>query len=108
MELLARSGVGRDINRHFYTNAEIEGALARPVVQSLMELIRFRNTNPAFDGDFVLLPCSDTEIVMEWKAGRDFARLEVDLREMAAVIEYSSDGKTLRLPVEAAPPARSR
>ena len=30
MALLARTGVGRDINRHCYTQAEIDEALARP------------------------------------------------------------------------------
>ena len=52
MELLARTGVGRDINRHYYKAAEIEAALARPLVQKQIELIRFRNTHPAFAGDF--------------------------------------------------------
>ena len=33
MELLARTGVGRDVNRHHYTAAEIDGALATSVVQ---------------------------------------------------------------------------
>ena len=52
MELLARSGVGRDINRHYYTAAEIDAALRRPMVQKQMELIRLRNTHPAFAGQF--------------------------------------------------------
>ena len=43
MALLAKSGVGRNINRHYYTPEEIDQALQRPVVQSLFELIRFRN-----------------------------------------------------------------
>jgi len=38
--LLAKSAVGRDINRHYYTPEEIDEALQRPVVQSLFELIR--------------------------------------------------------------------
>jgi sucrose phosphorylase len=90
MELLARTSVGRDINRHYYTRAEIEAALERPVVRGLMELIRFRNTHPAFAGEFHLPPCPDHELTMEWKAGADFARLRVDLREMAATVEHSA------------------
>jgi sucrose phosphorylase len=50
MELLARSGVGRDINRHYYKPAEIKAALARSLVQRQLELIRLRNTHPAFAG----------------------------------------------------------
>ncbi len=52
MELLARTGVGRDINRHYYTAAEIDAALRRPLVQKQIELIRLRNTHPAFAGEF--------------------------------------------------------
>ena len=50
MNLLAQSGIGRDINRHYYSLDEIAQAIRRPVVQSLFELIRFRNQHPAFHG----------------------------------------------------------
>ena len=55
LDLLRRTGVGRDINRHYYTPAELNDQMQRPVVRSLFELIRFRNTHPAFAGDFHLL-----------------------------------------------------
>jgi sucrose phosphorylase len=48
---LARTGEGRAINRHDYTLDEIADALERPVVRRLLELIRLRNTHPAFDGE---------------------------------------------------------
>lgn len=50
LELLRRTSVGRDINRHYYTVDEIDEALARPVVRALMALCRLRSTLPAFDG----------------------------------------------------------
>ena len=59
MELLARTRVGRDINRHYYTSTEVAKELARPVVQRLMDLIRVRNEHPAFGGAFHLEPGSD-------------------------------------------------
>ena len=46
MDLLARTGVGRDVNRHHYTTAEINADLARPVVRALGRLIRFRPPIP--------------------------------------------------------------
>ena len=52
MELLKRTNVGRDINRHYYTAQEVEENLKRPVVQALNALCAFRNTLPAFDGTF--------------------------------------------------------
>ncbi len=50
MALLAKSGVGRDINRHHYTAAEVAKAVQRPVVQALFDLIRFRNQHPGSPG----------------------------------------------------------
>jgi sucrose phosphorylase len=55
-ELLARTGVGRDVNRHHYTGAELEGALADPDVRRLLSLIELRRTHPAFDGEWWLAP----------------------------------------------------
>lgn len=52
VDLLARSQVGRDVNRHHYTDAEINDAVQTPLGQALFRLIRFRNSHPAFDGEF--------------------------------------------------------
>lgn len=48
IELLERTKVGRNINRHGYTMNEIENELSRPVVRRLLALAEFRNTFPAF------------------------------------------------------------
>jgi sucrose phosphorylase len=78
MALLAKSGVGRDINRRYYTLEEIEQAIQRPVVQSLFELIRFRNQHPAFDGTFSLPEIGESEITLRWDNGNTWAMLEVN------------------------------
>jgi dihydrodipicolinate reductase len=52
MQLLQQSGVGRDINRHYYIGGEVEAALQRPVVRRLCALIKLRNTHAAFNGNF--------------------------------------------------------
>ncbi len=54
MELLAKSRVGRDINRHYYQPEELDQALETPLVRSLLALMRLRNEHPAFDGGFAL------------------------------------------------------
>jgi len=92
LDLLRRTGVGRDINRHYYTPAELHSQLQRPVVQSLFELIRFRNTHPAFAGDFHLIPCNDRSIQIEWRHAAEWTRLNIDLEPMSASIAYSSAG----------------
>jgi sucrose phosphorylase len=78
MILLAKSGVGRDINRHYYTPDEVDQAIQRPVVQSLFELLRFRNHHPAFNGSFSMPETPDSGIAMRWDNGVDWAMLKVD------------------------------
>ena len=92
MDLLSRSGTGRDINRHYYSAGEVTDALGRPVVQNLLDLIRFRNSHPAFGGAFRVLQTQDHKVGLEWRDGDHWARLDVDLRDRAAVITCSSDG----------------
>ncbi len=100
MELLSRTGVGRDINRHYYTPVEIDEQLERPVVRSLLELIRFRNQHPAFGGEFRLLPCDDRSIGIEWRHDAEWARLRVDLETMSAAIAHSAPGGESKFPIE--------
>jgi sucrose phosphorylase len=91
MELLRRTGEGRDINRHYYTAGEIDSEIHRPVVRDLFDLIRLRNTHPAFAGEFQLLPSSDHEIAIEWRHNAQRVRLRVDLRAMNSVIDASPE-----------------
>ncbi len=78
MNLLGKSGIGRDINRHNYTLEEIDRAIKRPVVQLLFELIRFRNQHPAFNGSFSMPETPDSMITLRWDNGDDWAMLKVD------------------------------
>jgi len=89
MELLRRTGVGRDINRHYYTRDEVENQLRAPVVRLLMDLIRFRNAHPAFGGDFQLGGNDDSSLIMEWRMDSEWARLEADFAARRAIISYS-------------------
>jgi len=78
MKLLTKTGVGREINRHYYTTEEIDLALKRPVVKSLCKLIRFRNQHAAFNGSFSLPQSSDSMIILRWDNGENWAMLTVD------------------------------
>jgi sucrose phosphorylase len=94
MDLLTRSGVGRDINRHYYTAKEMGADLGRPVVRRLLELIRFRNEHPAFQGEFHLPHSPEERLVLEWRRDSASARLEVDLVSLTARISYSTANGT--------------
>jgi sucrose phosphorylase len=83
VDLLERTGTGRDINRHYYSTPEIASEMQRPVVQQLLDLIRLRNTHPAFNGRFTLLDSDDQQLKMRWETeGGAFAELRVDLQTL--------------------------
>jgi sucrose phosphorylase len=92
LDLLRRSGVGRDINRHYYTAAELQRHLNRPVVQRLLALLRLRNSHPAFRGTFQLAPSPADQVVLVWRHGAEWTRLDVDLAQMCASVTCSTAG----------------
>ncbi|HEY5628406.1 MAG TPA: hypothetical protein VIR16_02755, partial [Candidatus Limnocylindrales bacterium] len=82
---VARTGEGRSINRHDYAPDEIERALERPVVRQLLDLIRLRNTHPAFDGDLEVR-ADGGRLRMRWASGADACELTVDPRSGAHLV----------------------
>ena len=75
MELLRKTNNGRDINRHYYSTAEIDENLERPVVKALNALAKFRNELDAFDGEFSYEADGDTSITFSWKGAETSASL---------------------------------
>ena len=66
LDLLESSKEGRNINRHYYEVDEVKTELKRPVVQKLLNLLKFRNTAQAFDldGGIEIETPSETDIVI--------------------------------------------
>jgi sucrose phosphorylase len=87
-EAVKNTGEGREINRHNYSIEEISQAVNRQVVKTLIELIKFRNTYPAFEGIFNVGDCKDNELVLSWINKDLFARLIVDFEDLSAEIIY--------------------
>ncbi len=92
-ERLARTGVGRDINRRAYAPEELAAALERPVVQALTRLIAFRNAHPAFRGTLEVLDGPPGTLALEWRARDELARLEADLARGRATLAWTRDGR---------------
>ena len=76
---VGKTGEGRAINRHNYTSVEIDGALDRPVVQRLLELIRLRNGHPAFEGTLSVELIDRNRLRMSWRAASWSCSLDVDV-----------------------------
>lgn len=87
-----RTGERRELNRHNYTMEEIDAAVETGVVKRLMALARFRNTHPAFDGEFEAVECPDNQICLRWTLGEDSCTLKVDLDRYASQIISKKNG----------------
>jgi sucrose phosphorylase len=77
--LLEETKEGRNINRHYYTQEEIDVEVERPVVQKLFNILKFRNSNPAFDGEIQIEQLDENNMVITWENMQNGARLEANL-----------------------------
>jgi sucrose phosphorylase len=89
---LKETGENRELNRHNYSIAEIDEACQKPVVQRLLRLIRFRNSHPAFNGQFWAMPENQGKVSLRWQTGDVcFCELSINLRTMKTLIRYICD-----------------
>ncbi len=103
VELLRRTAVGRDVNRHHYSPAEIDADLERPVVRALLAAIRFRNSHPAFAGTFTSGPgAGPGELWMEWSDGTARARLDASPGTGAWTVTFTAPDGAVRTTSDAA------
>jgi len=71
----------KEINRTNLSNDEIAERLQWPIVQHQLELIRLRNTCPAFNGTLEVEPGqADHRLRLTWQRGDCGATLDADLR----------------------------
>jgi sucrose phosphorylase len=103
MDLLAKTGAGRDINRQYFSPEQIHAALAQDVVQQLLRLIRLRNSHPAFNGSFTCSAEHDAGLTLTWRQadGRGdghgdrnaecHASLRVDFQALTAVLTWTGE-----------------
>jgi sucrose phosphorylase len=93
LELLEKTKEGRNINRHYYTAAEIDKEVQRPVVQKLRALMELRNNHPAFSGSFELEESPDHIISITRRNGLHWAKLHADCSspDFDFVIQYTGD-----------------
>jgi sucrose 6(F)-phosphate phosphorylase len=91
---VARTGDGRAVNRHDYASAEIDAALRRPVVRRLLELVRLRNTHPAFDGELDVATDGPSLLQLRWRNGDATCGLNVDLMTGQSRVSEASAGSS--------------
>jgi sucrose phosphorylase len=96
VDLLANTGVGRDVNRSYYSSSDLDRAMRSPVVVALLRLISFRNTHPAFAGDWQVTG-DGSRVAMSWHAGDAHTRLSADFSKGVATIEWSDPDGSERI-----------
>lgn len=98
MALLEKTGVGRDINRHYYDQQEINTALGKPVVANLIQMIRFRNQHRLFQqGAFTLAQSDDTTLRLRWQEDDNALTLDIDLPSGRFMVNEVSKGAAKKL-----------
>ncbi|NBH25417.1 sucrose phosphorylase [Lachnospiraceae bacterium] len=86
----------RSINRHTYTLKEIDEAVQKPLCKKLYEIMRFRNSYPAFDGDITVGDDkNDGTLSITWQKEAYRTTLQADFRTKKYTISYidTSSGK---------------
>lgn len=89
MELLAASGVGRDINRATFTAEQVEEAVASPGGEALLALMWLRSNHPAFQGDFSFKRAGNSTLDMSWSEDGAFANLKANFETGATTLSWS-------------------
>jgi sucrose phosphorylase len=85
--LLEATGVGRDINRPYFTESQIAAEMRRPVVRHLTNMALFRNTHPAFGGEFHLGVGTDSELHVGWTLESASIKARINLETRTFVID---------------------
>jgi len=89
IELLEATKEGRNINRHYYTKEEVETNLKRLIMKRLLNLMKFRNSYEAFNGDISIAKNDNEELVeIVWKKDDFEAILNANVRNHIFTIKY--------------------
>lgn len=98
-----RTAGHKEINRTTLELINIEEGLKRTVVLNQLELIRLRNTSPAFQGTVKLLDSKSHELNIGWQHEGLTLRLQADLRDYGFSV-HEDDGSGERILMDHAAP----
>ncbi len=89
----AGSGGHKEINRTNLGIDDVEDGLTRSVVLDQLEMLRLRNTSPAFTGEFSIVESDASRLVMRWAHGETVATLDADLAAETFTITHVESGR---------------
>ena len=86
-----RTAGHKEINRSTLKMIDIETGLERPIVLDQLELIRLRNTSPAFEGDMKVIETRPELLHISWQHPEATVTLKADLCDHSFTV-YQDDG----------------
>ncbi|MEJ2384246.1 MAG: hypothetical protein P8Y54_07580 [Xanthomonadales bacterium] len=86
-----RGGTGghKEINRTGLSMNDIQKGLGRAIVLDQLELLRLRNTHPAFGGDLEIEDTAPHELRLRWRKGPATATLDADLQSHRFCVRWT-------------------
>ncbi len=79
----------KEINRTQLSLRDVEHGLQQSVVLDQLQLIRLRNTSPAFDGELEIGRTDERQLHLTWRNGGEAATLKADLRDHGFTVTRS-------------------
>ncbi len=86
-----RTAGHKEINRTTLKIIDIESGLKRPIVSDQLDLIRLRNTSPAFKGEMKVIETEPHLLHISWQHPEATATLKADLRNHSFTV-HQGDG----------------
>ena len=87
----------RSMNRHNYTQEEIADRVHYPMLQRMIDIMRFRNSYPAFDGSMEINESAENGILqVTWRKEKYATTLCADFRTKAFEITYITEDNLLK------------
>ena len=98
---MAGPGGHKEINRTNLTTAQVCSGLSKPIVKQQLELLRFRNSCPAFSEERRIKVSSEgSQICFVWEHQGCTAQLKADLQDCSYVIEFCDQDRKRTLITE--------
>ena len=85
------AGGHKEINRTTLTLHDVAEGLNEVVVRDQLDLMRLRNTLPAFRGALEVGETEPFRLRLTWRQDDHFAALDADLRDHSFTVTYSDD-----------------
>lgn len=82
----------KEINRTTLSQSDIDEGLKRILVRDQLQLIKLRNSSPAFGGEPELHACEEHRLHLSWRNRECIATLEANLRDFDFTITHGENG----------------